>query len=79
MSRPSSAHKSTLSLIVIPTREVPGIGLELTPFPNIMGFENNLDTIRQEPLYNVLKMILDREKLLKVRTPDLYRGKSLKE
>jgi hypothetical protein len=46
MSRPSSARKSTLSLIVIPTREVPRIGLELTPFPDAMGFENNLNTIR---------------------------------
>ena len=46
MSRPSSARESTLSLIVIPTREVPRIGLEPTPFPNTIGFESNLDTIR---------------------------------
>jgi hypothetical protein len=46
MSRPSSTHKSTLSLIVIPTREVPRIELELTPFLNIISFESNLDTIR---------------------------------
>jgi hypothetical protein len=46
MSRPSSTRESTLSLIVIPTREGPRIGLELTPFLNIIGFENNLDTIR---------------------------------
>jgi hypothetical protein len=45
MSRPSSTYKSTLSLIVIPTREVPRIGLESTPFPNVIGFKNNLDTI----------------------------------
>jgi hypothetical protein len=45
MSRPSSTRESTLSLIVIPTREVPGIGLEPTPFPNVIGFESNLDTI----------------------------------
>jgi hypothetical protein len=46
MSRLSSTYKSTLSLIVIPTREGPRIGLEPIPFPNIIGFENNLDTIR---------------------------------
>jgi len=45
MSRSSSAYKSTLSLIVIPTREGPRIGLESTPFPNVIGFESNLDTI----------------------------------
>ena len=45
MSRPSSTRKSTLSLIIIPTKEVPRIGLELTPFPNTIGFKNNLDTI----------------------------------
>ena len=45
MSYLSSTHESTLSLIVIPTREVPGIGLESTPFLNIIGFESNLDTI----------------------------------
>jgi hypothetical protein len=55
------------------------MGLEPTPFPDIISFESNLDTIRQEPLYNILKMYLDRENLLKVRMPDLYRGKSLKE
>jgi len=59
MSRSSSARESTLSLIVIPTREGPGIGLESTPFPDAIGFESNLDTIRQELLYNVLKIILD--------------------
>jgi len=78
-SRSSSARESTPSSMVIPTREGPGMGLESTPFPDAMGFESDLDTIRQEPPYNVLKMMLDREKLLKVRTPDLYRGKSLKE
>jgi hypothetical protein len=46
MSYPSSTYESTLYLIVIPTREVPRIGLELTPFPNIIGFKNNLNTIR---------------------------------
>jgi hypothetical protein len=46
MSCLSSTCKSTLSLIVIPTREGPRIGLEFTPFPNIIGFESNLDTIR---------------------------------
>jgi hypothetical protein len=45
MSRPSSTRKSTLSLIVIPTKEVPRIGLEPTPFLDVIGFENNLDTI----------------------------------
>ena len=45
MSRLSSTRESTLSLIVIPTREVPRIGLESTPFPNIIGFKSNLDTI----------------------------------
>jgi len=46
MSRLSSTRKSTLSLIVIPTREGPRIGLESTLFPNMIGFESNLDTIR---------------------------------
>ena len=46
MSRSSSARESTLSLIVIPTREGPRIGLESTPFPNIIGFESNLNIIR---------------------------------
>jgi hypothetical protein len=46
MSYSSSIYKSTLSLIVIPTREVPRIGLESTPFPNTMSFESNLNTIR---------------------------------
>jgi hypothetical protein len=46
MSRPSSARESTLSLIVIPTREVPRIGLEPTPSLDTIGFESNLDTIR---------------------------------
>jgi hypothetical protein len=46
MSHSSSARESTLSLIVIPTKEGPRIGLESTPFPNAMGFESNLDTIR---------------------------------
>jgi hypothetical protein len=46
MSRLSSTRESTLSLIVIPIREVPRIGLEFTPFPNVMGFKSNLDTIR---------------------------------
>jgi hypothetical protein len=46
MSCPSSTRESTLSLIVIPTREGPRIGLESTPFLNIIGFESNLDTIR---------------------------------
>ena len=32
-------------LIVIPTREGPRIGLESTPFPDVIGFESNLDTI----------------------------------
>jgi hypothetical protein len=45
MSRPSSTRESTLSLIVIPTREGPRIRLESTPFPNIISFESNLDTI----------------------------------
>ena len=45
MSRLSSTYESTLSLIVIPTKEVPGIGLEPTLFPNVIGFENNLNTI----------------------------------
>jgi hypothetical protein len=45
MSRPSFTRKSTLSLIVILTREGPRIGLESTPFPNIISFESNLDTI----------------------------------
>jgi hypothetical protein len=53
--------------------------LDSTPSLDAMGFESNLDTIRPEPPYNVLKMSLDREKLLKVRTPDLYYSKSLKE
>jgi hypothetical protein len=46
MSYPSSTHKSTLFLIVIPIREGPRIGLEPTPFLNVIDFENNLDTIR---------------------------------
>jgi hypothetical protein len=46
MSYLSSTRESTLSLIVIPTREVPRIRLEPTFFPNTIGFENNLDTIR---------------------------------
>jgi hypothetical protein len=46
MSRPSSTRESTLSLIVIPTKEVPRIGLEPTPSLNVIGFKNNLDTIR---------------------------------
>jgi hypothetical protein len=46
MSRLSSTCESTLSLIVILTREGPRIGLESTPFPNIIGFESNLNTIR---------------------------------
>ena len=33
-------------IIVIPIREVPRIRLEFTPFPNIIGFESNLNTIR---------------------------------
>jgi hypothetical protein len=45
MSRLSSTHKSTLSLIVIPTREVPRIRLKPTPFPNTIRFKNNLNTI----------------------------------
>jgi len=45
MSYLSSTHESTLSLIVIPTREGPRIGLKFTPFPNIIGFESNLNTI----------------------------------
>ena len=45
MSRPSFTRKFTLSLIVIPTKEVPRIGLELIPFPNIISFKNNLNTI----------------------------------
>jgi hypothetical protein len=45
MSRLSSAREFTLSLIVIPTREGPRIGLESTSFPDIIGFESNLDTI----------------------------------
>ena len=53
--------------------------LEPTPIPDVMGFESDLDTIRPEPPYNVLKPYLDREKLLKVRAPDVYHGKSLKE
>jgi len=36
---------STLSLIVILIREVLRIGLELTPSPNIIIFESNLNTI----------------------------------
>lgn len=78
-SRGNSVRESTPSSSVIPTRELPEMGLEPTPFPDAMSFESDLDTIRQEPPYNVLKMHLDREKLLKVRAPDLYRGKSLKE
>jgi len=46
MSRLSSTRESTLSLIVIPTREGPRIRLDSTPFPNAIGFENNLNTIR---------------------------------
>jgi hypothetical protein len=46
MSYPSFTRESTLSLIVIPTREGPRIRLEFTPFPNIIGFESNLNTIR---------------------------------
>ena len=45
MSRSSSARESTLSLIVIPTREGLRIRLESTSFPNIIGFESNLNTI----------------------------------
>jgi hypothetical protein len=46
MSRSSSARESTLSLIVIPTREGPRIRLESTPFPNVIGFKSDLDIIR---------------------------------
>jgi hypothetical protein len=45
MSRLSSTREFTLSLIVIPTREGPRIGLESTPFLNIISFESNLNTI----------------------------------
>jgi len=45
MSYPSFTHESTLSLIVIPIKEVPRIGLELTPFLNVIRFKNNLNTI----------------------------------
>jgi hypothetical protein len=45
MSYLSSTRESTLSLIVIPTREGPRIELEFTPFPNIISFESNLNTI----------------------------------
>jgi hypothetical protein len=45
MSHSSSTRESTLSLIVIPIREVPGIGLESTSFLNAIGFKSNLDTI----------------------------------
>jgi hypothetical protein len=55
------------------------MGLEPTPFSDIISFKSNLDTIRQKLLYNVLKIYLDREKLFKVRIPDLYYRKSLKE
>jgi hypothetical protein len=41
----NSIYKSILSSLVIPTRELPEIGLELIPFPNIISFESNLDTI----------------------------------
>jgi hypothetical protein len=53
--------------------------LDSTPSLNTIGFKSNLNTIRLELLYNILKISLDREKLLKVRTPDLYYSKSLKE
>jgi hypothetical protein len=79
ISRGNSIRESTLFFLVIPTRELPEIGLEPTSFPNIISFESNLNTICQEPLYNILKMYLDQEKLLKVRIPDLYYGKSLKK
>ena len=46
MSYLSSTHESTLSLIVIPTREGPGIGLKSTPFLDAIGFESDLNTIR---------------------------------
>ncbi len=78
-SRSSSVRESTPSSTIIPSREIPGMELEPTPIPDAMGFESDLDTIRPEPQYNVLKTYLDREKLLKVRAPDVYRGKSLKE
>jgi hypothetical protein len=45
MSYLSSTRESTLSLIVIPTREGPRIELESIPFPNAISFESNLDTI----------------------------------
>lgn len=78
-SRGNSVRASTPSSTVLPSREGPGMDLDSTPSLDAMGFESDLDTIRPEPPYKLLKMSLDREKLLKVRTPDLYRGKSLKE
>jgi hypothetical protein len=79
ISRGNSVYMSTPSSIVLPSREGPGMDLDSTPSLNTIGFESDLDTIRLELLYNVLKMSLDREKLLKVRIPDLYYSKSLKE
>jgi hypothetical protein len=75
----NSICESILFSLVIPTRKLPEIGLELTFFPNIISFKSNLNTIYQKLLYNILKIYLDQEKLLKVRIPDLYYGKFLKK
>jgi hypothetical protein len=80
-SRGASVRQLTPLSNVIPSREDPG--MDMDPLPpsamNIAGYESPPDAIRPEPPFHILKNHLDREKLLKVRAPDVYRGKSLKE
>jgi len=47
--------------------------------PSIKYNTKDPDFINPEPLLEVLKQCLEREKIIKIRLPDLYYGKSLKE
>jgi hypothetical protein len=47
--------------------------------PTLDFGDEEQDTIREEPSYDVFKRSLDREKILKVKLPEAYTGKNIKE
>lgn len=78
-SASNSVREQTPASGILPSREgpTPTPGRPLTPYG--IGTDSESDILFPEPPYNELKMHLDREKTLKVRPSDPYRGKDLRE
>jgi hypothetical protein len=77
-SSANSIREETPASVVLPSREAPFPEPEPVSYPEATGTDDS-DLILPEPPYNILKTYLDREKSLKVRASEPYRGSNLKE